>query len=209
VEEGFGYLLGDLDPESMAPRLLSPDGPGRSLVQVPRPVADDHELLIARGLSDPSRMREIMERDLERIERSGGLYYFSFHTQHFGTRDRLGLVAWLADALRERGAWCARAGELASWWRRRAAARVRFERAGPRRLQVLVSLLGPEPLERAVLRVYLNTPVRELSVTAAKLFQRGLVPLFQPGAERVDLRLPELEPGKSYAWSFDYALASD
>ncbi len=209
VETSFSYLLGDLEAESMAPRLFTPDGPTRTLVQLPRSAADDHELVVKRGESALTSMRAVMQGDLDRIARSGGLYFFSLHSQHFGTQDRRELIGWLADELRRRGAWRATAGELSDWWTRRAGVSVAFARLGPRRVEVRLTYHGRDPLARAAVRIHFNAPVRQVEVTSAKLFRQLPVLRFEPGADHADLRLPELTPDQSYAWSLDYALSSD
>jgi peptidoglycan/xylan/chitin deacetylase (PgdA/CDA1 family) len=209
VEEGFRYLLGDLEADRMVPRVVSPDGPARRLVQVPRAVADDHELMIKHGISDPAQLRERLHADIERAARGGGLYYFSFHTQHFGTPDRLELLAWLADQVRARGAWRATAGELVRWWERRDSIRVRFERSGPHRLEVRLTYEGREPVSGVALRVHLNAPLGTAKVSGAKLFQAVPELRAERGQEQLDLRLPELSPGSSHAWTLDYTLASN
>lgn len=207
VDADFTYLLGDRELPSLAPRIINPDGGGRSLVQIPRTVADDVELLVKRGLGDAELERSLLE-DLTRIERSGGLYYFSFHTQHLGNAARLGQLDRLVDELEARGAWLATGRDLAGWWRRRASVAVSLKAAGPTRLWVKVANHGAEAAEGLALRLHLDARRGTVRASSARLFQPSPRVQAEGSPSVVDLLLPTIDPGADHSYTIDFVPSS-
>jgi peptidoglycan/xylan/chitin deacetylase (PgdA/CDA1 family) len=207
VATGHEYMLGEREPPSLAPRLVPVDG--ASLVHIPRGAADDFDLVYKRKLEDAAALEREMSLDAAEAERSGGLYYFSLHTQLFGSPERLGVLERVAARLRERGAWLARADEIAAWWRARGACDVRFERAGPQRIDAHVTHRGPRAIEGLALRVWLDAPARTASAASSVLFGAAPEVRFVPGESRADLLLPPVPAGGSRTWHFEWEPASD
>ena len=113
------------------------------------------------------------------------------------------LAAAIGD-LDHRGAWVVTRSEASNWTRKRAAVKASVRRAGPRRVLVEVTNFGRSETAGVVLRVFLNEPVRHAEVEATKLFQADAELRFVPGAEVIDLALPDLDARASAAFSLDY-----
>ena len=201
---GFVYVLGDDVRHAMVPRIVSPDGTGSRLVMIPRAVADDYELIVTRKIEQTADLEKQMRKDLERVERRGGLYYFSFHTQFFGTSERIALLTRMGELLRKEHAWLVTGRELADWWRRRAGCLVGVKAAGRHRLRIRVTNQGDQVLHGAAVRIHMNVPTLQAEVSGTGFFQARPELYLEPGSERLDLVLPDLAPGKNYAYDLDF-----
>ncbi|MFQ5698714.1 MAG: polysaccharide deacetylase family protein [Myxococcota bacterium] len=205
---GFGYVLGDLEFPSMAPRLVAPGGSAPPLVQVPRVADDDYEIFDREGVTEAAQVETHLRRDLDRVAGAGGLYYLSIHTQIFEGPERLSVLSWLANAVRERGGWWARGSAIEDWWRRRAALRVGFVRTGPAHMRIDVSNLGERPIEDAALRLHAGAALARVRASGSTLFQTAPEVRFQPGRSSADLLLPEIPPGRSRSYRLEWTVAS-
>jgi hypothetical protein len=76
-------------------------------------------------------------------------------------------------------------------------------RVGSRRHRVDVTNRGRTPARGGVVRVHLNTPVERLALQRTVLQQDEPRFHFDPRAQHVDVRLPELAAGRSLAYSLD------
>lgn len=108
----------------------------------------------------------------------------------------------MAQARRE-GAWVARPDRVAKWLAAREKVFVRSEVVGPNRVLVAVTNEGRADLAGLALRVYLNRPVRRISVERTTLQQN--TPEANPDAAEslVDLKLPRLAAGANSAYYVD------
>jgi peptidoglycan/xylan/chitin deacetylase (PgdA/CDA1 family) len=204
VAAGFSYMLGDRIAHSMVPRIVLPEGSAADLVEVPRTVADDYELIVTRKIEGTAELAEQMRAGLDRVERRGGLYYFSSHTQFFASPERIELLTDLGELLKQRRAWLASGSELADWWRARAGCSVRAEAVGSHRMLVQATNGGAEALRGLAVRIYMNAPTRSAAMSRTTLFQSPPVLYHVPGSEYLEVVLPELAPGRSYAYHLDF-----
>ena len=154
VELGFDYIAGDLAGQSMAPRVMEIEGQNKSLVQIPRPAADDYELE-EKGDLPAKEFLGIMLNDLDHAQRLSGLYYYSFHTQYFGTQERLGILQKIIDQLKTKNAWLASAGDIAVWWRNRENITAQIIPECGSSFRLIVKNHNPIPLNGASVRVHL------------------------------------------------------
>jgi hypothetical protein len=81
----------------------------------------------------------------------------------------------------------------------------KLSRVGPQRLLIDVSNLGSDPVRSARLRVHVYQRLRDASVSANQLLQQAPSRQLRPGAEFVDLALPDLPAGASRSYSLDFA----
>jgi peptidoglycan/xylan/chitin deacetylase (PgdA/CDA1 family) len=133
LRAGFGYVAGG-DKDRTEP-VITPEG----LVLLPRIPHDDFHWLMKENVQDADVLKDAVREDLEQIERLGGLYFFSFHTQ---TLDRPALLEALEDLLDRTGrrsVWQAEGRDVASWWRARAGVAVRVDAVRAGRLRVRVT----------------------------------------------------------------------
>jgi peptidoglycan/xylan/chitin deacetylase (PgdA/CDA1 family) len=139
LRAGFGYLAGG-DKDRSEP-VITPEG----LVLLPRIPHDDFHWLMKERIEDTDMLRRAVRDDLAQIERLGGLYYFSFHTQ---TLDRPALLAALADLLdrtARRSIWQGAGRDIAAWWRARSGVAVRVDAMRAGRLRVRVTSKADVP----------------------------------------------------------------
>jgi hypothetical protein len=157
--------------------------------------------LIGVATGDPERG---WQREIDAAVAEGGIARLSVpaaaHRQGSTERE----LATVIGELGRRGAWVATRSENSTWTRQRAAVKASVRRAGPRRVLVEVTNFGRSATSRIVLRVFLNEPVRRAEVEATKLLQAKAGIRFAPGAEVLDLVLPELDARASAAFSLDY-----
>lgn len=203
VEAGYDYMVGDLKLEAMVPRIVQPAGPDRDLVQVPRAAYDDFDFYENLKLSRVSQVEPLMLKDLAHAQHVGGLYYFSLHTQYFGQQERVDMLGRVAEELDKRGAWIANAGELADWWRVRAACSLHTKRVGPNRVRIEVSNHGKREARDLVVRLHLNASVSSLDVAGTKLFQSSPKVVLSADGHYADIHLPKIARGATREYFAD------
>jgi peptidoglycan/xylan/chitin deacetylase (PgdA/CDA1 family) len=187
---GFTIFVADKEHRSAVPRLVE----GSTLLQLPRGVADDFEIFERQHLSALADVLRVTQSDLEHMHAIGGLYYFSFHTQFFGSEDRLEALEALALAARAHGAWETTPSALERHWRARAACSVSATQLDASTLRIEVRNAGPEPATELALRVHAQQALRSAAVTATHGARDEPELRAQPGNEHFDLVLRELPP---------------
>ncbi|MGC1955128.1 MAG: polysaccharide deacetylase family protein, partial [Gammaproteobacteria bacterium] len=117
---GMDYLFADNDADIAVPKIVATKVPNASLVSLPRKAEDDYSLWEV-GKLDFQRSVAVVDRDMAAMERVGGLYGFSFHSQYMDDADNLRVVVHVGEKLREREAYFSTAKRIAAWWRLRDA----------------------------------------------------------------------------------------
>lgn len=140
-----------------------------TLVLLARVVGDDFHVLERAGVRDRGTMSKDLLRELDEVIAQHGLYMFSYHSQLFARPDLRPVLQSLAEALHATPqVWVAPAGDVAAWWRARAAVRIH-----------------PSPDGRtARLENHGRTP-----------FKHGVLLVDLPNGQQRRLTLPELAPG--------------
>jgi hypothetical protein len=156
----------------------------------------------AGGSAGGPRLGDAALREIGRAERTGGLARLVLPGGLAGEGDPSRAPA--LALLERRGAWLARPGGVARWLRARSRLAARQQRVGPRRLRLDVTNLGPRPLGDGALRLYLNEPLRGAEVAGTALLQQPPGLRLQPGAEFIDLILPEIPEGATRSYHLDY-----
>jgi len=96
-----------------------------TLVLLARVVDDDFAVLERAGVRDRGTMSRNLLRELDEVIAERGLYMFSYHSHLFARPDLRPVLRSLAEALRATPqVWVAQAGDVATWWRARAAVRL-------------------------------------------------------------------------------------
>lgn len=118
----------------VVPRLEGP------LVRIPCCLPDDESVVDRLALPGPEAIAALWLDVWERTDGRGELFTMQIHPEriepcHLG-------VASVLEAADRAGAWIARLGEIATWWRARAAAEVTVSSTGPDRVRIAVD--GPE-----------------------------------------------------------------
>ena len=175
VQLDFDYIAGDLAGQSMAPRIIEIKDQGKSLVQIPRPATDDYELE-EKGDLPAKEFLGIMLNDLDHAQDLSGLYYYSFHTQYFGTPERLDILQKVIDQLKAKNAWLVSAGELSTWWRKRENITAKIVPVCGSSFNLIVKNHNSQPLNGASVRVHLprNFIQQQIEITP-NLFNSFLI----------------------------------
>ena len=175
VQLDFDYIAGDLAGQSMAPRIIEIEGQEKSLVQIPRPATDDYELE-GMGALPSKEFLGIMLNDLNHAQDLSGLYYYSFHTQYFGTPERLDILQKVIDQLKAKNAWLVSAGELSTWWRKRENITAKIVPVCGSSFNLIVKNHNSQPLNGASVRVHLprNFIQQQIEITP-NLFNSFLI----------------------------------
>jgi hypothetical protein len=78
-----------------------------------------------------------------------------------------------------------------------------MRRLGPRRHLLEVTNRGGAAVREGVVRVHLNAPIERVALERTVLQQEAARPSFRKREAQLDLRLPELAPGRSLAYTLD------
>jgi peptidoglycan/xylan/chitin deacetylase (PgdA/CDA1 family) len=172
---GGDYVFAANNVRAAAPELV-PLG-GDTLVLLARVVDDDFQVLERAGVRDRATMSRNLLRDLDEVIAEHGLYMFSYHSHLFARPDLRPVLQSLAEALRATPeVWVAPAGEVARWWRARAAVGIVPSADGR---SVVVANQGRAAFDQGVLLIDLpQGPQRRL-----------ILPSLAPGAS-VSVALP-------------------
>jgi peptidoglycan/xylan/chitin deacetylase (PgdA/CDA1 family) len=126
-----------------------------TLVLLARVSDDDFEVLERSRLRDRGEMSRHMLRQLSEVMAYRGVYMFSYHSHMFSRQDLLPVLGALVTTLKStRSVWVARAGDVAAWWRGRAAVHATLSADGT---AVRVTNQGRAPFRDGVLLVDMPT----------------------------------------------------
>jgi peptidoglycan/xylan/chitin deacetylase (PgdA/CDA1 family) len=166
---GGDYVFAANNVRAAGPELV-PLG-ADTVVLLARVVDDDFQVLERAGVRDRATMSRNLLRDLDEVIAERGLYMFSYHSQLFARPELMPVLRSLAEALHATPeVWVAPAGEVARWWRARAAVRL---------------TLAPD---------YRTVRVDN---TGAGAFDQGVLLVELPGGAQSRLAIPPLAAGAS------------
>lgn len=189
VRAGGVYVFGANNSRVAAPELLAV---GRDTVVLLARATDDD--VIAVHMSGPNPVRALTARfrsDFARVRALGGLYLFSYHSQLLSRPELVPALANIARTVAsDSRVWRTTAGEVAAWWRGRAALGVTVQRDARGGVTIAVQNDGTGPVRHAIARVVLGPGERatwsdghlvDAPVGAARI----ALPVLQPGERRV------------------------
>jgi hypothetical protein len=117
---GGTYVFAANNSRAAAPELV-PLGRD-TLVLLARVSDDDFEVLERTRERDRGVMSRHMVRQVDEVMAYRGVYMFSYHSHMFSRKDLLPVLTSLVATLKSTpNVWVARAGDVAAWWRGRAA----------------------------------------------------------------------------------------
>jgi peptidoglycan/xylan/chitin deacetylase (PgdA/CDA1 family) len=120
---GGRYVFASNNGRAAGPEILPllPD----SLVLLGRVSEDDYEILSRSNIRDRSQMSRLLVSQVGESIAYRGLYMFSYHSHMMSQKELTPVLQELASKLqRTPEVWKATAGEVAEWWRERAAMKV-------------------------------------------------------------------------------------
>jgi hypothetical protein len=117
---GGTYVFAANNSRAAAPEIV-PLGRD-TLVLLARVSDDDFEVLERSRVRDRGEMSRHMLRQVDEVMAYRGVYMFSYHSHMFSRQDLLPVLGALVTTLKSTpNVWVARAGDVAAWWRARAA----------------------------------------------------------------------------------------
>jgi peptidoglycan/xylan/chitin deacetylase (PgdA/CDA1 family) len=162
---GGDYVFASNDLRTAAPELVPLRGD--SLILLARVSEDDFQLLQHDALRDRALMVRRLVEQVDQVIAYRGLYMFSYHSHILAQKELLPVLGALAHKLQQSPeVWTTTAGEVARWWRARAA--LQLEQLPDR---VRITNQSDAPVSRVVLIIDL------------------------PSGERIQVSLPELQAG--------------
>jgi peptidoglycan/xylan/chitin deacetylase (PgdA/CDA1 family) len=164
---GGTYVFASNNGRAAGPEILPllPD----SLILLGRVSEDDYEILDRSAIRDRAKMSHLLVAQVGESIAYRGLYMFSYHSHMMSQKQLTPVLQELASKLqRTPEVWTATAGDVAEWWRGRAAVR-------------LVSA----PDGRSA----------DLTNEGQKEFTRGTLVIDAPNGHRQFVRLPAIAPG--------------
>lgn len=120
VNNGMTHYIANNTPDRAVPEIHISLDSGKSLVSIPRLVSDDYEMWHTRNLNHANTI-SLMDEEISWVSHIGGLYMYSFHTQHMGNPDHLNAIEYLGDKLKQLDAYFTTSKNIADWWRFRTA----------------------------------------------------------------------------------------
>jgi peptidoglycan/xylan/chitin deacetylase (PgdA/CDA1 family) len=164
---GGRYVFASNNGRAAGPEILPllPD----SLVLLGRVSEDDYEMLDRSSLRDRAKMSHLLVEQVGESIAYRGLYMFSYHSHMMSQKQLTPVLQELASKLaRTPEVWTTTAGQVAEWWRARAA----------------IQLVTAPDGRSATLT---NTGPRE--------FAKGILVMDAPSGTRVFVKLPAIAPG--------------
>jgi peptidoglycan/xylan/chitin deacetylase (PgdA/CDA1 family) len=166
---GGTYVFAANNSRAAAPEIV-PLGRD-TLVLLARVSDDDFEVLERSRVRDRGEMSRHMLRQVDEVMAYRGVYMFSYHSHMFSRQDLLPVLGALVRTLKSTpDVWVARAGDVAAWWRARAAVQLPTAPDG--------------------------SAVRALNTGRAP-FRDGVLLVDLPSGEQRRIRLPVLQPGQA------------
>ncbi|MGH7470407.1 MAG: polysaccharide deacetylase family protein [Longimicrobiales bacterium] len=174
------YLFGVNDARAAAPELLRIGND--TLVLVGRIGGDDFAIAGPGAVRDLQVMTTQFLNELTQARALGGLFLFSYHSQLIARPELVPVLARVARVTAaDSSLWPATAGEVATWWRTRAALHVTTRERVPNALIVTVHNRGHRVVSYAVARIALPHARRVVGATTTRLSaDTGMVRLALP-----------------------------
>ena len=183
---GGSYLSGVNDGRAAAPELLRVGND--TIVLLGRIGGDDFAVAGPAVARDHNLMKTLFLNDLAQARALGGLYQFAYHSQLLARPDLVPVLAGVArEIAADTSTWAATTGEVAEWWRARAALSIET-RAGANAVILVVRNGAARSMTGAVARLVLPDARRVLGASA---------PLLSSEAGVVRLSLPTVAAGSS------------
>jgi peptidoglycan/xylan/chitin deacetylase (PgdA/CDA1 family) len=176
------YLFGANDSRSAAPELLRI---GRDTLVLVGRVGSDDFAATARHTSSPGALAKIFLGEYDRVRALGGHYVLSYHSQLLAAPPLVSSLSTVARRLMsDSDVWVAPVGDIAEWWRDRAALDAHTRIAGDV-MKVVVRNRSDRTVGEAVVRI---------SLPDAKRALRGDARLLPSEAHTVRIAMPPIPP---------------
>jgi peptidoglycan/xylan/chitin deacetylase (PgdA/CDA1 family) len=151
---GGGYVFGANNARAASPEIIAVDqGP---MVLLGRVINDDFVSVRRAGRTDPDVLTVEYLRAFAKVKALGGLYVLSYHSQMLSREQSVAALGMIGRAIkRDSAAWVTTAGDVADWWRARAAVRLVAQHEARDRVVVELDNDNARALDGAILRVVL------------------------------------------------------
>ena len=113
AETGLGFIYGNLSFDRAFPIIRNVGG--HNVYQFARVVADDYNLVVERGVKNPTEYRREYLKEFSRLYDLGGLFPFSFHTNFLALADSVDVVRATIAELKKRDVWLTTFQGVVEW----------------------------------------------------------------------------------------------
>ncbi len=119
LNTGITHYIAENGVDRFVPVIMKSTVNGKELVSIPRMVTDD--FLLWDGMkADAATTQQLLEQEVQYVEKLGGLYMFSFHTQFMQDDEKFAAIKYLANRLDQKQAYFQTAGMISRWWKIRS-----------------------------------------------------------------------------------------
>lgn len=190
---GGTYVFAANDQRSVSPELLAVDGD--TLVLIGR-FGNDDFAAVGQHRGDPVAAEAVFLNDFNVVRALGGVYVLSYHSQVLARPEWVGVFAHAARVIaHDSTVWRTTTGNIAAWWRARAAVTARVADTAGDQVIVRVHNGGRTPISSLVVHVRDVTPRPPVRSDVRLLSAR-------PGELR--LLIPSLAPGSTQSYAVSY-----
>jgi hypothetical protein len=113
AETGLGFIYGNLSFDRAFPIVRQVGG--SNIYQFARIVADDYNLVVQRGVKNPTEYRREYLKEFRRLHDLGGLFPFSFHTNYLALADSVDVVRATIAELKKEDVWLTTFQGIVQW----------------------------------------------------------------------------------------------
>jgi peptidoglycan/xylan/chitin deacetylase (PgdA/CDA1 family) len=116
---GMTHFIAKTATDRFVPAIYETLSKEHALVSIPRMNSDDYTLW-HNYKTDGVDSISLLYKESDQIEKIGGLFMFSFHTQYMDNNEHFKTVTQLADYIASKPAYFATSSDIADWWLIRA-----------------------------------------------------------------------------------------
>jgi peptidoglycan/xylan/chitin deacetylase (PgdA/CDA1 family) len=166
---GGSYVFGANDERSASPELLAVGEKGRDTVVLIGRFGSDDFAVVGQHRNNADAALGVFLADFDQTRALGGAYVLSYHSQVLARPKWVPVLARAARAIAsDSSVWSTTTGDIADWWRARAAVTAHVNPSSPDRVVVTLRNGGRTPIRSMVVHVR-NVTTRTPARADAKL----------------------------------------
>ena len=112
---GFKHFIAKNSTDRFVPIYYKNLSGDEAILSIPRMNSDDYLLWNGYKKNELDSV-DLLNKEVDQVERIGGLFTFSFHTQYMSNDAHFNTVTQLADYINDKNAYFTTASDLADWW---------------------------------------------------------------------------------------------
>jgi len=201
-KNGFNLIFTDSLTDRIIPKTEIFDG--NKIFIVGNTARDDYRVIRDFGLKDLHFQEYTYEEDVDRVDFTGGLYVFKFHTDEQLKSANIPVIRKVVNYVRSKNMWFTTLDELQNWWFKRGGVEINFTVRGKRRISIEVSNPSKQAVEDFMVKVYLNKAISDLKVSSDIINTKLPAYTFDEATESVYLTFDKLDAGDTRSILLDF-----